>query len=82
MRWICLISGSTAVVILALVVLTIRCSENGRQGKVVTVVEGAPSGFEQPRYVGWVFGRMIGINSSDFTWPAPSPSSQLTSDAP
>lgn len=72
MRWTCLIGGSTAVVILALVVWTVRCSDNGRQAKVVTVIEGPPPGFEQPRYVGGVFGRMMGINSSDFTWPTSS----------
>ncbi len=82
MRWICLIAGSTAVAILALVIWTARCGDNGGQGKAVTIVEGPPPGFEQSRYVGWVFGKMVGINSSDFTWPTTSPSSRPTSDAP
>ncbi len=85
---ICLVFGIMAVATLVVVVWTAVRGNNGRQNKVVTVVDGPPPGFEQPRYVGWVFGRMMGIHSSDYAWPAPSPSSQPssssqpTSDAP
>lgn len=82
MRWICTICGIAAVATFALVVWTAMRGDNSRQAKVVTVIEGPPPGFEQARYVGWVFGKIVGINSSECAWPAPRPSGQPISAAP
>jgi hypothetical protein len=79
MKWIC---GFTSVAILALAALAAMRGDKDGQSKAMTVVEGPPPGFEQPRYVGWVFGRMMGINSSDYAWPAHPTSSQPTSSVP
>ncbi len=41
-------------------------------GKIVVSAGPPPAGFEEQRYAGWVFGRMMGIKPSDFPRPGQS----------